>query len=124
MLFKEKTVLIVDDEPALVKSLAKSVARYTDHNIVTAQNGEEALNIVRSNKHHIYFILSDVKMPIMNGIDFAKTLKEDGFDIPLFFITGNYDTFEEELKSLQPKAVLRKPYSVKIFKETIKKFMV
>jgi len=121
---KEKKVLIIDDEPELVKSMTRFVTKLTDHSILTATNGREALEVVLQESDNIYFILSDIRMPEMNGIEFANRLKELNISIPLFFITGNIDQYEEDIKSILCKGVLKKPYSYKNFQKFIKDFLV
>lgn len=67
-------ILIVDDEEANVRSLIRLFEK--EYNVYSAFNGKEALNLVIKKEIHFHLIISDQKMPLMNGIDFLKeTLK-------------------------------------------------
>ena len=68
------TVLVVDDDPIIRKSLSRHLKKL-DVNIVEAENGQEALQKVAENKPNL--ILLDVMMPKMNGYDVCKKLRED-----------------------------------------------
>ncbi len=66
----EHTLLIVDDEPNVLKSL-KRLLIDTDYKIITAESGEEGLKAFE--KHIIEIVISDYRMPEMNGVDFLST---------------------------------------------------
>jgi len=69
-------VLIVDDT-ALLREIYSTVLRrrYKNITIDYAQNGQEALDKVKASDYSV--IISDVKMPVMNGIEFLKCLKRE-----------------------------------------------
>jgi two-component system nitrogen regulation response regulator GlnG len=68
---KMETILIVDDDKSIRYSLKRMMEE--KYSIRTAQNGEEALNQIRSNPPDL--ILMDIKMPGRNGIDVLKDIK-------------------------------------------------
>ncbi|MGL1903970.1 MAG: response regulator [Fibrobacterales bacterium] len=70
-------ILIVDDEPGILKSLQR-VFLDEPYTVDTCDRGEQALKMVRSNKYSI--IISDVNMPQMNGIDFLSLARESSPD--------------------------------------------
>ena len=72
--YSKYTVLIVDDIPVNI-ILLKTMLTRTNVRILTATNGQEALDIVRSSKPEL--ILLDIQMPIMNGWEVLQTIKED-----------------------------------------------
>jgi len=79
-------LLIVDDEPFILKTLKFSLGDLAD-NIFTAENGKEALVVIEQNKVHC--IVCDINMPIMNGVDVIKKLREMNNDVPFIFYTGH-----------------------------------
>jgi len=70
-------VLIVDDEPFIRLLLEQTLEELEDEGVelITADNGETALEIIRSETPEIVFL--DVMMPKMNGFDVCKTVKND-----------------------------------------------
>ncbi|MCK5074675.1 MAG: response regulator [Bacteriovoracaceae bacterium] len=83
---EKKAILIVDDEDHIVDILNDLVESIVD-TIYTASNGMEALELVK--KHNdINVILSDITMPVMDGIELIKTVREIGVNTPFIFFTG------------------------------------
>lgn len=72
--YSKYTVLIVDDLPVNI-ILLKTMLTRTNVKMLTAANGEEALDIVRRLKPEL--VLLDIQMPIMNGFEVLKEIKAD-----------------------------------------------
>ena len=72
--YSKYTVLIVDDLPVNI-ILLKTMLTRTNVRLQTATNGQEALDIVRSQRPEL--ILLDIQMPVMNGWEVLKAIKED-----------------------------------------------
>ncbi len=84
----DSKILIVDDEENILNSL-KRLFRKEPYEILTAINGEEGLKIL--DHHPVDLIISDLKMPEMNGIEFLKRAKEKN-SVPLrIMLTGHAD---------------------------------
>lgn len=83
------TILVVDDEEDNVQLLKRILRR--KYNVITALDGSEALNIVESNGKDISLILSDQRMPGMNGTDFLAKTVEKYPNIIKMLITGYTD---------------------------------
>ena len=81
-------ILIVDDEENILNSL-KRLFRKEPYEILTAIDGEEGLKIL--DDHQVDLIVSDLKMPQMNGVEFLKRAKEKN-PVPLrIMLTGHAD---------------------------------
>ncbi|MDZ4662271.1 MAG: response regulator [Pseudomonadota bacterium] len=87
--FSKHKILVVDDEILLVELLAMQLEGLGCP-IVTANNGEEALEKLESNVD-VSLIISDVKMPIMDGITFLKRIRERGSVVPVMFFSAYGD---------------------------------
>lgn len=74
MTTQQQTVLVVDDEPFICRSLS-FVLRKGNYNVVEARNGEEALVAVRQHKPDLVFM--DVMMPKLNGFEVCAQIKQD-----------------------------------------------
>lgn len=72
--YSKYTVLIVDDIPVNIILLKTMLAR-TNVKILTAVNGQEALDLVRQLRPHV--VLLDIQMPIMSGLEVLKEIKAD-----------------------------------------------
>lgn len=70
-----KKVLIVDDEETLTWSMAKSLSKDKDkYEVFIANNGKEALNLLKKNR--IDLVISDIRMPDINGLDLLVEIKK------------------------------------------------
>ena len=88
------TVLIVDDDPKLLKMLQRTLT-YENLNVFTAPNGLEALPLVQANKPDL--IIADLTMPGMDGFGLVEELKLDPRtrDIPVVVVSAKDITAEE-----------------------------
>ena len=80
-------ILIVDDEAFIRKSL-REILEYEKYEIEEAENAQQALELIKQSDFNV--VISDIKMPNMNGIEFLEALKPLK-DIPLIMITGHGD---------------------------------
>ena len=82
-----KTVLIVDDEPAIVRVVRDYLERAGFH-VVSAADGDEALRAFR--QHHPDLVILDLTLPTIDGLDVARSLRRDG-DVPIIMLTARTD---------------------------------
>ncbi len=108
--FKHASILIVDDVE-LNRNLVNGYLENFDFTIYEAVNGEEALDYVK--KHKPNLVLMDMKMPVMDGFEATKMVKEDPEtkNIPVIALTAAaMKQSEDEIKELCD-GCLRKPVS-------------
>jgi len=98
MLPERKQVLIVDDEPNLRKILSAQLTR-DGYDVLTAEDGEQGLALL--GEHHIDLVITDLKMPKVDGMTLLKRALVDEPELPVVLITahGSIDTAVEALKS-------------------------
>ena len=84
----EPTVFIVDDDPAVLKSLAR-VLRAIQFTVVTFGSPQEFLE--QHNPHIPGCLVLDVAMPGLNGLELQEALRVKGSAIPIIFLTGHGD---------------------------------
>lgn len=103
-------ILIVDDNPLICENMKSLLADFCE--VRTATNGQEALEIVAENE--IDLILSDVDMPVMNGIELCSQLQKDesSAHIPLLFVSGRIEE-SDRLQGLSKGAIdyITKPFN-------------
>jgi two-component system chemotaxis response regulator CheY len=116
-------VLIVDDS-SLIRSVASKATEDIGHIPIVAINGEDGLKKLAENE--IDLIFSDVNMPVMNGMDMVKKIKEqDKYKfIPIVMLTTeDGDKIKSEGKTLGVKAWMVKPFNDKKFGMAVKKLL-
>jgi signal transduction histidine kinase len=86
---KDKTVLFVDDEPGVRRSIER-VLRNENYCLLTAENGEEALGVMNSRDVHV--VLTDLSMPGMNGIELLERTAISFPDTIRLILSGVTDT--------------------------------
>lgn len=86
---EKHTILLVDDEVNNLQLLRRTLRH--DYNILTASNGKEALEIVEGKGKEIALIVSDQKMPEMEGTVFLKQVADVYPDIVKILLTGHLD---------------------------------
>lgn len=107
MRLNEASILIVDDDPTLGKLMANWIQRKAAHSFY-AENGEQALQIL--GQETIDLVLSDIRMPVMDGIALLKRVKEISTSKPvLMFITGFSDISLRDAYAMGAEALLEKP---------------
>ena len=83
-------ILVVDDEPAIVKIL-KTYLSKTGFEVIDAVGGEKGLEILNS-KIDFDMLIIDMKMPKINGIDILKRMKNLNKQKPFIVLSGSIDT--------------------------------
>ena len=104
-----KKILLVDDEPDVVKMLAYRL-KHAGYDVVTALNGKEALDVLK--KEPVDLMMLDMLMPVMDGKETCKNIKQDEKlkNLPIIILTASITTPPEELqKQMDVAGVLIKP---------------
>jgi two-component system cell cycle response regulator CpdR len=105
-------VLIADDEESMRLLVARAIA-LDGHEIVTAEDGAEALEILTDQDGRFDLLLTDIKMPVMDGIALALAAARDFPDLTILLMTGFADQ-RERASGLNAIVhdVVTKPFSV------------
>jgi len=82
---KKLTVLYVEDEADVVEQTVRFLSRYSG-TLLTASNGAEGLEFYR--QHHPDIIITDIRMPVMDGLTMARTIRESDNSIPIIVMTA------------------------------------
>ncbi len=91
-------ILVVDDELDMLMLLRMIIEDNTDYEVDTTNNPSEALKMVMENDYDL--VISDLKMPGMDGLELFDEVKEMDPDLPLIIITayGSLETSDEAIK--------------------------
>lgn len=115
---RKYTVLIVEDNMDLIRMIKYSLL--DSYNILDAANGRDAIDIVHS--HQVDLIVSDIIMPVMDGLELCSSVKSDNETkhIPIILLTA-YESLDSRIEGLKAgaDAYLAKPFSANYLKEQI-----
>ncbi|MBT8763685.1 tetratricopeptide repeat protein [Desulfohalobiaceae bacterium Ax17] len=123
MLDKGKPVLVADDIQPARETMVNILRVLGFKNIVQAANGEEAWELLQDNPD-VELIISDWKMPRMDGVEFLRKLRRDSRwqDVPFLFVTSKSEREDVALASdLGISGYLVKPVTIGSFIEKLKK---
>ncbi len=114
-----KKVLLVDDNKAFRDSLAKVITG-EGFDVFPASNGEEALDILR--REFIHLILTDLKMPKMDGVELLKVAKTIHPEVEVILITG-YGTVDTAVTAMKDGAFdyIQKPFKPRAILHLVRK---
>lgn len=91
-------ILLVDDEPDMLKLLEMIIREKTPYETVATNNPLEALELAKQGDFAL--IIADLKMPGMDGIELLDALKRADNDVPVIIITA-YGTVESAIETMQ-----------------------
>lgn len=118
----EDTLLIVDDEPLMTELFEKFMSK-RGFRVLTAASGAEALRIVEHEKERIRLILTDMSMPVMDGLMLARELARKAPSVPIMLATGHAADLDTTVEFPNIVSVVRKPYQNKVLVEQIREVL-
>jgi len=106
-----ETILIVDDESAL-RSVIETTLRENGYHVAVAGDGAEAIAIYAQRTNEIALVLTDIMMPLMDGVALSCALRRLNPQARIIASSGrDDDSRREQLKTFGVEAFLTKPYS-------------
>jgi DNA-binding NtrC family response regulator len=115
-------LLILDDEPDMLKLLQMIISEKTPYEAVTTNNPREALELAKNGSFAM--VITDLKMPGLDGIEVLEAIKSIDESIPVIFITA-YGSVESAIETMQKGAFdfITKPFKKEQILFTIEKAM-
>lgn len=117
-------ILIVDDEPDIIRTTSLSL-RYEGFRVITAADGQEALEKVAAEAPDL--VILDIMLSRMNGDEVARALKKDEKykRIPVILITALARKYDEDaLNKIGADFYMKKPFDMDQLCNKIKEFLV
>ena len=114
-------ILVVDDDELLRALVARGLGM-DGHACVTAADGAEALDILVAEQGRFDLLLTDIRMPLMDGIALALAAKQQFPELTIMLMTG-YAEQRERAKSLEAivAEVMAKPFTIAELRSTVMK---
>lgn len=117
-------LLIVEDDPD-IRGLLDTTLRFKKYGVVTAQNGREALEVIR--KRRPTLVIADIMMPHLDGFGLVHRMRinPETRSIPVVFITATYVAFEDREFALRIGATrfIQKPVDIDKILEVIEELL-
>lgn len=116
---KGLTILYAEDEVGIRENIADSLSYYVKE-VFQASNGKEAFELYEEKNPDI--ILSDIHMPLVNGIEFVKKVRQTNREIPIVMITAHTDKkYLLEAVELHMEKYIVKPIELEVLFEVLEK---
>ncbi len=108
-----ETILIVDDEPSILE-IAQLILESHGYKVLVAEDGPEALAIFAQQAGQISAVVTDLAMPLMNGLMLIRALRRLDRGIKIIIATGwNSDAQDGDITALKVDGCLHKPFTTR-----------
>jgi CheY-like chemotaxis protein len=104
----DRSILVIDDDPAILDTVTQ-ILEFEGYSVATATNGAEGLRQVDQAPPAL--ILLDMRMPVLDGWGFARTLRERGVALPIVVMTAAQDA-RRWAQEISASAYLAKPFDL------------
>ncbi len=112
-------IVLIDDEEAILTTTG-AILTQLGHKVTTFANGLDALEAVKEDPHDFDLVITDHSMPKITGLEIARSLRENGIDIPVILTSGYLaHTMGDEIRDVGVSEVLTKPITTQQLTETI-----
>ncbi|MBN1620085.1 response regulator [candidate division WOR-3 bacterium] len=116
---KNASVLLAEDDPG-VRKITKEMLVSLGYDVLTADNGEEAISVFSRRKDEIDILLTDIIMPIMGGKELAEELLKRKKTLKIVYFSGYTENNVLEQKIMEKNfKYLQKPFSIKELYEAL-----
>ena len=114
-------ILVAEDDDSNFKLIKAIIGKKCD--IQWANNGEEIVALFKEYGKEAKAILMDIKMPVMNGLDATKIIREENKEIPIIMQTAYaFSSDKENAMNAGASEVLVKPITLSILRGTLTKY--
>ena len=108
-------VLVVDDEPE-IRNILASYLGVEGYEVATAANGAEAIACIERNSPRL--VVLDMRMPVMDGWDFARAVRDRGLDVPIMVMTAAGDAYRCA-QEIRASGYVSKPVNLRLLVEKV-----
>jgi CheY-like chemotaxis protein len=116
------TIMFAEDDPGIQKIYEKNFVR-EGYKVVLVEHGARALAEMREQK--VDLLVTDLKMPGMDTLEFLAVLKKDYPKLPVIVVSGRYMNLTDDFlaKGYAVSALLTKPISIGVLRDKVKEIL-
>ncbi len=103
------TILVVDDEPG-IRTMMQFELSQQGHNVLVADSGVKALEVLKDEK--VDLILTDMRMPVMDGLDLVIQVRKTDPKMPIILMTGFVEDRVQKVQEYNLAGTLNKPFTI------------
>jgi DNA-binding NtrC family response regulator len=115
-------ILLADDDPQ-IRSFLAGTLKARKYLVDLANDGVEALEFLQANGSAVDLLITDIKMPHMDGVTLARAIAQMFPTMPVLFISGWAAALEEPEWQKPEYAFLRKPFLPKLLMDSIEELL-
>jgi len=113
--------MIVDDEPPISRMLQAMLVRFLSADVLTFNHPQLALNHFQENPQCVDLLISDLKMPDMDGMELCSRIKQIRNDLPIIILTAYAgEDVRVEASRIGVSHLVQKPFETKAFLSLIR----
>lgn len=102
-----ETILLAEDD-CFVRDATVAILEYGGYRVITAENGQDAVRLFKENR--VDMLLMDVMMPVMNGVEAYRMIRETSPEIRVLFTSGyTAEVLDREMIEAKDVRLLHKP---------------
>jgi len=117
-------ILVVDDEVNL-RSVTERMLTQHGYQVLLAANGKEALEVLERHRSEVKAVVTDIMMPVMDGVALVSAIKHSNPQMPVIACTGwSQEGIQAELKGLGVECFLEKPYPSQALLTTLHQHLI
>jgi CheY-like chemotaxis protein len=117
---RKRQLLVVDDDKAIQKILSRTLS-FMGYEVTLAGNGLEASTLFLTGSYDM--VMTDFHMPLMNGWDLSRIVKEQSPKTPVIVITGACDDKDLEKLNNCVDAIIPKPFKLQEIEKTVQRLL-
>jgi len=118
-----ETILVVDDEAGILAATCKLLERH-NYKVIPAADGAEALTLFSKHRSEVRLIMTDVMMPVMDGLALTRVVKRIDPDILMLAASGlEHDAKFDELRAAGVQFFLTKPFTAEKLLHTLREVL-
>jgi DNA-binding NtrC family response regulator len=114
-----RTVLVVDDDPSIIASLSALLVRM-GFNVLSAPGPIQAIKLAEQPALAIDLLITDIYMPLMNGIELSDAIRALRPKIKVIYLSGNPEARRLIMATKNPAPFLLKPFTMLELEKTIR----
>jgi len=115
-------ILVVDDEEFILDT-ARQTLEDAGYRVITAQGGEKAIDVMERNGDQVEAIITDLRMPEMNGFDLIRRLRPQFPNVPIIAASGMADGRTDDVVQAGAQTFLAKPFTAEKLQGTLQDVM-